>query len=103
MPPANSLLALAALGVVNTGVAYWLFYLLVDEAGAASASVITYVMPAVALFLGVGLLGEQLTVGVVAGLVLIALGAWLATSPRRLSVRLLPTRHDRPRRFVRAS
>ena len=41
---------------------------------------ITYVMPAVALFLGVGLLGEQLTAGVVAGLVLIALGAWLATS-----------------------
>ena len=80
MPPASSLLALATLGIVNTGVAYWLFYLLVDEAGAATASVITYVMPAVALFLGVGLLGEQLTAGVVAGLVLIALGAWLATS-----------------------
>ena len=45
MPPASSLLALAALGIVNTGVAYWLFYLLVDEAGAATASVITYVMP----------------------------------------------------------
>jgi hypothetical protein len=36
-------------------------------------------MPVVALFLGVGLLGEQLTVGVIAGLILIALGAWLAT------------------------
>jgi len=80
MPPASSLLALATLGIVNTGVAYWLFYLLVDEAGAATASVITYVMSAVALLLGVGLLGEQLTAGVVAGLVLIALGAWLATS-----------------------
>jgi drug/metabolite transporter (DMT)-like permease len=44
MPPASSLLALAALGIVNTGVAYWLFYLLVDEAGAATALVITYVM-----------------------------------------------------------
>ena len=87
--PTSRLLALAALGIVNTGVAYWLFYLLIDEAGAATASVITYMMPAVALFLGIGLLGEQLTVGVVAGLALMALGAWLATSLRRLSIRLV--------------
>jgi len=38
MPPASSLLALATLGIVNTGVAYWLFYLLVDEAGGHAAS-----------------------------------------------------------------
>ncbi len=79
MPPASSMLALATLGIVNTGVAYWLFYLLIDEAGAATASVITYVMPVVALCLGVGLLDERLTAGAVAGLILIAVGAWLAT------------------------
>jgi threonine dehydrogenase-like Zn-dependent dehydrogenase len=50
--------------------------------GAATASVITYVMPVVALFLGVALLGQRLTIGAVAGLVLIAVGAWLATSRR---------------------
>jgi EamA-like transporter family len=49
-------------------------------AGAATASVITYLMPVVALFLGVSLLGEQLTIGAVAGLILIGIGAWLATS-----------------------
>jgi drug/metabolite transporter (DMT)-like permease len=81
-PPASSILALAMLGIVNTGFAYWLFYLLIDQAGAAAASVITYVMPVVALFLGVGLLGEQLTIGAIAGLILIGLGAWLATSRR---------------------
>jgi drug/metabolite transporter (DMT)-like permease len=80
IPPASSVLALATLGIINTGVAYWLFYLLIDQAGAATASVITYVMPVVALFLGVGLLGEQLTIGAIAGLILIGLGAWLATS-----------------------
>jgi uncharacterized membrane protein len=79
IPPASSILALATLGIVNTGIAYWLFYLLIDEAGAATASVITYVMPVVALVLGVGLLGERLTVGAIAGLILIAVGAWLAT------------------------
>ena len=82
VPPVSSILALATLGVVNTGVAYWLFYVLIDGAGAATASVITYVMPVVALFLGVALLGERLTIGAVAGLVLIAVGAWLATSRR---------------------
>lgn len=82
VPPASSILALVMLGIVNTGIAYWLFYLLIDEAGAATASVITYVMPVVALFLGVVLLGERLTVGAIAGLVLIALGAWMATSSR---------------------
>ncbi len=97
MPPASSILALATLGIVNTGVAYWLFYLLIDEAGAATASVITYVMPVVALFLGVGVLGERLTIGAIAGLVLIALGAWLATRRRAtpLNRKLPPSRVDR--------
>ena len=81
-PPVSSILALAALGMVNTGLAYWLFYQLIDEAGAATASVITYVMPVVALLLGVGLLGETLTIAAVAGLILIAVGAWLATGPQ---------------------
>lgn len=81
-PTAGSIAALVTLGIVNTGIGYWLFYLLIDDAGAATASVITYVMPVVALFLGVGLLGEPLGIGAVAGLVLIGLGAWLATSQR---------------------
>jgi ABC-type nickel/cobalt efflux system permease component RcnA len=79
----TSALALLTLGILNTGSAYWLFYLLIDEAGAATASVITYVMPGVALLLGVGLLGETLTIGAIAGLILIALGAWLATGRHR--------------------
>jgi drug/metabolite transporter (DMT)-like permease len=78
-PPLASVLALVVLGVVNTGLAYWLFYVLIDQAGAATASVITYVMPVVALVLGVSLLGEKFTMGAAAGLLLIAIGAWLAT------------------------
>jgi drug/metabolite transporter (DMT)-like permease len=81
-PTPASTIALAILGVVNTGLAYWLFYLLIDEAGAATASLITYAMPVVALALGAGLLGERLTLGAVLGLILIAAGAGLATSRR---------------------
>jgi hypothetical protein len=36
-------------------------------------------MPVVALVLGIAVLGEGITAGAVAGLVLIAFGAWLAT------------------------
>jgi drug/metabolite transporter (DMT)-like permease len=89
-PSAGSILALAMLGIVNTGVAYWLFYLLIDQAGAATAAVITYVMPVVALFLGVGLLGERLTFGAIAGLLLIGLGAWLAASAQPPSTSATP-------------
>lgn len=82
-PGTSALVAVAVLGVVNTGLAYWMFYVLVDEAGAASASLITYAMPVVALILGVAALGEHLAVSVIAGLVLIGCGAWLATAPIR--------------------
>lgn len=83
LPAVTGLLALLVLGIVNTGIAYWLFYALIDEAGAATASVITYVMPVVAVALGVGLLGDKLTLGAGLGLILIAVGAWLATSRRQ--------------------
>ncbi len=83
MPAPTSLLALAILGIVNTGLAYWLFYALIDEAGAAAASVITYVMPVVAVGLGAALLGEKLTLGAGLGLILIAVGAWFATSRQK--------------------
>jgi drug/metabolite transporter (DMT)-like permease len=54
-----------------------------QHCGAATASVITYVMPVVALALGVGLLGERFTIGAVVGMALIMLGAWLAPSRQR--------------------
>jgi EamA-like transporter family len=48
-------------------------------AAAATAGVITYVMPVVALVLGMAVLGESLTAGAIVGMALIAVGAWLAT------------------------
>jgi len=83
MPGMTSLLALVTLGIVNTGLLSWVYFALVRQAGAAVTSLITYVVPVVALVLGVSLLDETLTIGAVVGLVLIASGTWLATSTRR--------------------
>jgi drug/metabolite transporter (DMT)-like permease len=79
-PSLQVILALAGLGVVCTALAFLLFFALIAEVGPVRATVITYVNPAVALALGVAVLGEPLTVTTGVGFVLIVLGSFLATS-----------------------
>lgn len=91
LPSPQVILAVTVLGVVCTALAFMLFFPLVAEVGAARATVITYVNPAVALALGVAFLHEPLTVGIVIGFVLIVLGSVLATrrtAPAKPSVAL---------------
>jgi drug/metabolite transporter (DMT)-like permease len=78
-PSVQVVLAVAALGVVCTALAFLLFFALIAEVGPVRATVITYVNPAVALALGVIILREPFTVGAAAGFVLILLGMFLAT------------------------
>jgi drug/metabolite transporter (DMT)-like permease len=79
VPSARVLAALACLAVVCTAVAFLLFFRLIAEVGPARATVITYVNPAVAVALGVSVLGEPLTPAIVAAFVLILVGSVLAT------------------------
>lgn len=71
------------LGVVCTALAFILFFSLIKEAGPTRATVITYLNPVVALLLGVLLLNEPLTPGMLAGFALVLLGSFLATSRMR--------------------
>ncbi len=70
------------LGLVCSALAFLLFFRLIAEVGPSRATVITYVNPVVALALGVAVLGESVTAGAVAGLLLILAGSWLATDGR---------------------
>jgi drug/metabolite transporter (DMT)-like permease len=79
VPTAKVLASLAGLGVVSTALAFILFFALIAEAGPARATVITYVNPAVAVALGVLVLGERLTVQMAIAFVLILGGSVLAT------------------------
>ncbi|MGH7698117.1 MAG: DMT family transporter [Candidatus Dormibacteria bacterium] len=79
LPSGSVLLALLALGAVCTALAFILFFWLIAEVGPIRATVITYVNPAVAVALGVALLHEPLTVGIVVGFVLVLGGSILAT------------------------
>ncbi len=79
VPAAKVLASLAGLGVISTALAFILFFALIAEAGPARATVITYVNPAVAVALGVLVLGERLTVPMAIAFVLILGGSVLAT------------------------
>jgi drug/metabolite transporter (DMT)-like permease len=81
-PPAKVIAALAVLGVACTAVALATMFFLVSEAGPSRASIITYVNPVIAVFLGVAFLHESLGAASVAGLLLILAGSWLATGGR---------------------
>lgn len=89
-PSGRVLAALASLAVLCTAVAFLGFFALIAEVGPARASVITYVNPAVAVALGVGILGERLTVPMAVAFVLILGGSVLATRPSRPPAQAAP-------------
>ena len=76
----GSVLALAA---ICTALAFVLFFALIAEIGPVRATVITYVNPAVAAVLGVGILSESFTMGMGVGFALILVGSVLATRAGR--------------------
>lgn len=79
LPGLGVILSLLTLGVICTALAYLTFFALVAEVGPSRATVITYVNPAVSVLLGVTLLGEPLTLAIIAGFSLIIIGSWLST------------------------
>lgn len=86
MPPATTIGAVVALGLVCTALAFVAFFELIKEIGPTRATVITYFNPAVAVVLGVVFLGEPFTLGTALGFVLILAGSALATLPRRAAI-----------------
>jgi drug/metabolite transporter (DMT)-like permease len=73
----QSLVAVAVLGAVSTGAAFALFSRLAGGIGAVRASVVTYLLPGIALALGVLVRGEQVAPIAVAGGALVVAGAWV--------------------------
>jgi drug/metabolite transporter (DMT)-like permease len=78
-PSGTALVALLALGLLCTALGLVLYGVLVAEAGAGRALVVTYVNPLVAVALGVAILDERPGPGAFVGLALILVGSWLAT------------------------
>ena len=71
-------LSIVALGALGTGVAYVLNFNVVREAGAQTASMVTYLVPVFAVVFGVPILGEPLSWHEPVGGALIIAGVALA-------------------------
>ncbi len=78
-PTPSTVMSLLVLGLVCTALAFFLFLRLIAAAGPVRAVVITFVNPAVAVLLGVVVLSEPVTTGMIVGFPIVLIGSWLAT------------------------
>ncbi|WP_067535166.1 DMT family transporter [Nocardia crassostreae] len=85
--PADATWSVVGLGLICTALAFVVFFALIGEVGAARATVITYINPAVALAVGVSLLGEPLTAGMAIGFPLVIIGSILGTAKAKAAVK----------------
>ncbi|WP_232663452.1 DMT family transporter [Pseudonocardia sp. TRM90224] len=76
-------LSVLGLAVICTALAFLVLFALIAEAGPARATVITYISPAVSLLLGVVVLSEPLTTGMLIGFPLVILGSIMGTARQR--------------------
>ena len=74
MPSASASGAVFAMALFSTALAYLIFFRLLETVGAVNASLVTLLIPASAILLGVGVLGETLATTHLLGLALILSG-----------------------------
>ncbi len=79
----SSALAMIPLGVVGTGLALVWMADLAGRVGGSRASVATYLIPLVAIVLGVAVRDETIAPLALGGMVLVLLGAWLTSRAER--------------------
>ena len=77
-PGLGPIAAVAALGIVGTGIAFAIFYSLIGSVGPARTFIVTYIAPGFAVIYGGVLLDERIRFATIAGLALIVGGSWLA-------------------------
>lgn len=77
--PAVAWGSVLVLGIVCSAIAFIFFFALIAEVGPSRGTLITYINPVVAVILGIVVLSEPITLGLIVGFPLILLGSWLAT------------------------
>jgi drug/metabolite transporter (DMT)-like permease len=81
----ETIMAILVLGFVGTAIAYLLFFALIQRAGANYATLVTYLVPPIALAYGAIFLNESFGLTAFAALALILVGVALATGSVRLA------------------
>ena len=78
----TSALSVIALGAGGSGIAYLLYYYMLNTLGATRATTVTFLLPVTAVFWGATLLHESITLPILVGMVVILLGIFLTSRPR---------------------
>ena len=78
-PSLNAILATFGLGILCSGIAFWVFFIVLNEIGPARASLVVYPNTAVAVVLGIILLSEPITLAIAIGLPLVLIGSYFAS------------------------
>jgi drug/metabolite transporter (DMT)-like permease len=95
-PGWKEIASVVALGVPGTAIAYLLFFALITNAGPSYASLVTYLIPPIALAYGAIFLGERFGATAFGGLALVLAGVALGTGALRIAsqrVRRAPARN----------
>ena len=79
----TSIAAMLVLGVGGSGIAYLLYYFMMNTLGATRATTVTFLLPVTAVFWGASILHEAITTPIILGMVVILLGVFL-TSRRQI-------------------
>ena len=82
---AVSVAAIAVLVIIGTGFAYVLNYQIITSEGATVASTVTYLLPVVAIVLGILVLDETITAAALAGIALVLAGVALTRRRAKLA------------------
>ncbi|QEU97484.1 DMT family transporter [Streptomyces kanamyceticus] len=82
-PTLTGILALVILGTLGTGITFHLNSRLIADEGPTAAATVGYLLPVVSIVLGAVVLGEEIGVRIVAGMVVVLVGVGLTrTGPR---------------------
>ena len=82
MPGATIWTSLLAIALVNTALAYVVYFRMLASTGVTYISLVTFLIPVIALWLGAVFLSESVSLQALAGMAIIALG--LAAADERL-------------------
>lgn len=80
--PLPVVLALLALGILGTGLAFLVYFTLLGRVGATNTSMVTYLVPLIALAAGAVYRGERFEPSVLLGACALVGGVWLAQQRR---------------------
>jgi drug/metabolite transporter (DMT)-like permease len=84
--PQNAIWSIIGLGVLCTALAFVIFFKVMADIGPARASLVTYINTAVAVVLGVIILSEPLTLGIMVGLPMVLVGSYFASRKPSITI-----------------